>query len=138
MKKFLFFSILLWACTSCALKCRVEVSQSYAPTSTVSVIQMGQSLPTGLIRMGSISVGEGGMTPTDDCTYEACRRALIERAKEVGADIVYIIQVITPSSDGGVAYGYHTGPIFYGGGSTCYGIVAEVYKQDQTYFKNEH
>lgn len=124
---------LLCTFTSCALQCRVDVLQKYAPTKEVSVVQMGQTLPSGVIRMGSVTVGEGGMTPTEDCTYEACMRAVIEQAKNVGADIVYIVQVISPSDSGGVAYGYGTGPVYYGGGSSCYGIVAELYKKRENH-----
>lgn len=129
MKKELIIVILLCALSSCSLMRRVDVAQKYAPTTEVSVIQMGQSLPEGLIRMGSVTVGEGGMTPTEECTYEACMRAVIEEAKNVGADIVLIIQVTSPTDSGGVGYGYNTGPIYYGGGSSCYGIVAELYKR---------
>ena len=125
------FLIPLWITifTSCSLQRMVSVSTKYPPTEEITIIQTGQTLPNGVIRMGSVSVGDGGLTPTEDCTYEACMQAVKEEAQRVGADIVYIVQVTTPNAFVGVGYSFWGGSTYMGGGSTCYGIVADLYKQ---------
>ena len=114
---------------SCGLQRTVSVAQRYAPTTTVTIIQSGQTLPNNIIRMGSVSVGEGGLTPTEDCTYEACMAAVEEEAKKVGADIIYVVQVTTPNAFTGYGYNWFTGGSFVAGGSTCFGIIADLYKR---------
>ena len=98
---------------SCKLKTIVSVNDYYAPTSgRLPIYQTGQQLPTNVIRIGSIVVGESGATPTDMCTYEACMQVIEDEAKKVGADLVYLVKVQEPRSFG----------------SSCYNITAELYK----------
>lgn len=98
---------------ACKLKTIVSVNDYYAPTSgRLPIYQTGQQLPSDIIRIGSIVVGESGLTPTKDCTYEACMTLIETEAKKVGADIVYLVKVQEPKA----------------WGSTCYNITAELYK----------
>lgn len=97
---------------SCKLKSIVSVNDYYAPTTGhLPIYQTGQQLPDNLVRIGSIEVGENGLTPTDKCTYEACIRLIEDESKKVGADLVYLVSVKTP-----------------GFWSSCYNITAELYK----------
>lgn len=101
---------------SCKLKTIVSVNDYYAPTSgRLPIYQTGQQLPNNIIRIGSIVVGESGLTPTDKCTYEACMNIIEDEAKKVGSDLVYLVRVNEPKS----------------WGSTCYNITAELYKYDK-------
>lgn len=108
----------IFASTSCSLPRMVSVTTQYAPTNTVMIIQTGQPLPNGCIRMGSITVGDDfwtkGMIYSSDCTYEVCMQATKEEAQKVGADIIYIVQIVPPYSGED--------------GSTCYRIIADLYK----------
>lgn len=113
------FKILLIAifvgltCTSCKLKSIVTVNDYYPPTAgRMPIYQTGQTLPENIVRIGSIVVGESGMTPTKKCTYEACMQLIEDEAKKKGAELVYLVKVKEPNV----------------WGSTCYNITAEMYR----------
>lgn len=96
------------------LKKIVSVNYHYPPTSgMITIYQTGQVLPDGILRIGSVVVGEAGFTPAEKCSYEACIRAIEDEARKAGADLVYLVKVKEPDR------------IF---GSTCYDITAELYK----------
>lgn len=96
------------------LKKIVAVSYHYPPTTRViDIYQTGQQLPSNIIRIGSVVVGESGLTPAEKCSYEACIRAIEDEARKAGADFIYLVKVKEPDR-------------FWG--STCYDITAELYK----------
>lgn len=98
---------------SCKLKKIVSVNYYYPPTSgVIPIYQTGQNLPENIIRIGSIVVGESGLTPVKDCTYEVCIRTIEEEARKSGADFIYLVSVKEPDWRG----------------SLCYNITAEFYK----------
>ena len=100
---------------ACKLKTIVSVNDYYTPTTgRLPIYQTGQQLPADIIRIGSIVVGESGLTPTNKCTYEACIRLIEDEAKKSGADLVYLVHVKEP-----------------GFWSSCYNITAELYKYDK-------
>ncbi|MGN0236093.1 MAG: hypothetical protein ACI4BD_07295 [Paludibacteraceae bacterium] len=129
MKKILFLLIPFLFLTGCGLQRTVSVTRRYAPTTEVTIIQSGQTLPDNIIRMGSVSVGEGGLTLTEACTYEACMAAVEEEAMKVGADIIYVVSITTPNAFEGYGYSWFTGGSYIVGGSTCFGIIADLYKR---------
>ncbi|MDE7155152.1 MAG: hypothetical protein K2N79_02565 [Muribaculaceae bacterium] len=97
---------------SCGLKKQVSVKQYYPPTEGyIPIIQTNQPLPTNIFRIGSIVVGESGLTPDGKCTYEACMQTIEKESRQVGAQIVYLVKVKEPD--------FH---------STCYNITAELYR----------
>lgn len=99
--------------TSCKLKTNVSVNDYYPPTSgRLKIYQTGQTLPENIVRIGSIVVGESGLTPSKKCTYEACMQVIEDEAKKKGAEIVYLVKVKEPSA----------------WGSSCYNITAEMYR----------
>lgn len=99
------------------LKTIVNVNYYYPPTvGIIPIYQTGQLLPEGTIRIGSVVVGEAGLTPTEKCTYEACIRTIENEARKAGADFVYLVNVKEPDR-------------FWG--STCYDITAEFYKYNK-------
>lgn len=96
------------------LKKVVSVSYHYPPTTgVIPIYQTGQQLPGGIIRIGSVVVGESGLTPADKCSYESCVRAIEYEARKAGADLIYLVKVKEPDR---------------WWGSTCYDITAELYK----------
>lgn len=117
MKTLKFYLVLcgiLFFITSCytPLKVLVHVREYHEKTEKIRFIQTGQELPDGIMRIGSIEVGEGGWTPANECSYEACMNAIENEAKRAGADIVYIVKIVEPGTWKG----------------TCYDITAEFYK----------
>ncbi len=105
----LFFLISLG---SCGLKKQVSVKQYYPPTEgSIPIIQTNQQLPANIFRIGSIVVGESGLTPDGKCTYEACMQTIEKESRRVGAQLVYLVRVKEPDSH-----------------STCYNITAELYR----------
>ena len=104
--------IIIISLNNCTLKKQVSVKDLYPPTvGNISVIQTNQYLPTNIYRIGSIVVGENGLTPNGKCTYEACMRTIEEESRKVGAQLVYIVRVKEPD--------------YY---SSCYNITAELYR----------
>ena len=117
MKKYisLFFCFFIFAIvTGCSLKKDISVNAHYEPTiGKIPIVQTNQSLPSNIYRIGSIVVGDNGLTPSGDCSYEACMRTIEEESRKVGAQLVYIVRVVEPNSS-----------------STCYNITAELYRYD--------
>lgn len=106
---------------SCAkykqLKKIVNLNYHYPPTTgVVPIYQTNQQLPSDIIRIGSVVVGEAGLTPAEKCTYEACIRAIEDEARKAGADFIYLVNVKEPDR-------------FWG--STCYDITADLYKYNK-------
>ena len=115
MKKiftFIFAVLLLSSCKT-HLKQVISMDDYYAPVDEVTIISSGQTLPDNLIRVGSISVGESGWTPTEECTYQACMEAIRVAAKKNGAHVVYIVTIKEPDRVWG---------------STCYDITADFFR----------
>lgn len=114
MKRIVFVLLLIVTLSSCKLKESIYVDNYYAPVDNVTIISIGQSLPDNVVRVGSISVGESGSTPTEKCTYQACMNAITLAAKKNGVHIVHIVSIREPYSG------------FFG--STCYDITADFYR----------
>ena len=114
MKTKIFLLLMLATIASaCHLKKVVTVNDYYPPTAgRMPIYQTGQILPDNLVRIGSIEVGESGLTPAKKCTYEACMQVIEDEAKKAGAEVVYLVKVREPD--------------FWG--STCYNITAELYR----------
>ena len=104
--------ILLAVSNSCSLKKQVSVKEYYPPTEgNIPIIQTNQPLPKNIFRIGSIVVGESGLTPENECTYEACMQVIEKESRRVGAQLVYLVKVKEPDFN-----------------STCYNITAELYR----------
>ena len=113
-KVILFLATLFFLLTlgSCGLKKQVSVKQYYPPTEgNIPIIQTNQPLPSNIFRIGSIVVGESGLTPDGKCTYEACMQTIEKESRRVGAQLVYLVRVKEPDMH-----------------STCYNITAELYR----------
>jgi len=116
MKKGLTLVFALMLLVSCGIKQNVSVYKTYPATESVQIVHTGQTLPQGLMRIGSITVGDAGFTLQSRCTYEACMQTIVSQAANAGADLVYIVHIKEPTSDIG--------------GSACYNITADLYVYD--------
>lgn len=115
MKNFIYIItsiILLIFFSGCSLKKQISVKEYYPPTDgNIPIIQTNQPLPQNIYRIGSIVVGENGLTPDGQCTYEACMQVIETESRRVGAQLVYLVRVKEPDLH-----------------STCYNITAELYR----------
>jgi hypothetical protein len=118
MKKILYLLplvLLALVVASCTLKKQVSVKEYYPPTTEqIPIIQTNQPLPQNIYRIGSIVVGENGLTPDGKCTYEACMQVIEKESRKVGAQLVYLVKVKEPDIL-----------------STCYNITAELYRYSE-------
>jgi len=95
------------------LRRNISVYDTYAPTpGRLPIVQTAQPIPDGCIQIGSVTVGDSGLTKTKNCTYEACIEAVQEEAKKMGGQFIYIVKITEPST----------------WESTCYSIVADIYR----------
>lgn len=113
--KYLSATLIITCLSACALKKQVSVNAYYPPSEGhIPIIQTNQSLPQNIYRIGSIVVGESGLTPDGKCSYEACMQVIEKESRRVGAQLVYLVRVVEPN--------FH---------STCYNITAELYRYDE-------
>ena len=119
--------VILWAMSlfmlaGCGISQNVSVYGKYPAKEYTQIIHSGQPLPQGLMRIGSITVGDTGFTFTEECTYEACMRTITSQAAKAGADVAYIVRIKEPTADIG--------------GSTCYTVTADLYVYRQVNNEN--
>lgn len=112
MKKLLYLSVILFLLTGCNLKKNLVIYDGGLP-----IIPYGQKVPENYTMIGACTYGESGMTPTEECSYEAITRTAIEDARRIGATLVYIAHLKEPRSG-----------LF---GSTCYTITVHFYKKKE-------
>ena len=105
----LIFCVLI---SGCSLSVNYIPKTSYAntpkpSTHLITVFQMNENLPSEYIAIGSVSVGEGGMTMK--CGYDDVIIAAQKKARNVGGDAIQIVQLKEPD-------------LF----SSCYNLIANV------------
>ena len=76
----------------------MRVIGAYDPKPSVLVLYPMQPLPSGLQRIGTITVGNGGWILTEYCTFESCLNTIVSEAGRVGADVAKIIVIRKPYS----------------------------------------
>lgn len=112
-KAFLILFAILLTISGCSLKREVSIYDTYPATpGRLAIFQKDQSLPDNRIQIGTVTVGEKGFTPTKKCNYSACIEAIQEEAKKMGGQFIHIVSIKEPSV----------------WGSTCYNIVADIYR----------
>lgn len=111
--KLLLLAVVCILFQSCNLKVITRSNGNYPPQNEVVIIQTNQPLPNKLKRIGSVVVGENGLTPTSKCSYENCIQTIENEAKKMGGNVVYLVRVEAPN--------FH---------STCYNITADIYLQE--------
>jgi hypothetical protein len=114
MKKILLLSAILLLTLSCAPKVKTKISQKYAPLDykeEVVVLEMHEAPPGGTELLGTLKIGDAGMTM--QCNYaQVLEKARVE-ARKFGGNIVKITD--------------HKLPDFM---STCHRITADVLRAD--------
>lgn len=112
IKLLIIFALIAIFLSGCSLKKQISVYANYPPTEgDIPIIMTNQPLPRNIVRIGSIDVGDSGLTSTCKCTYEACIKAIEDGGRLSGAQIIYIVRITEPNRY-----------------STCYNITAELYR----------
>ena len=128
-QKFLLLCIIL-GMSSCKIGKQITINGHYPPKESVQMLSLGQSLPDNLYRIGSITVGDGGLTPAEDCTYEMCLLTIEKEAAKVGADVAHIVSVTAPTATTTVGIALtNRGSVVSSGtsGSECYTVIADLF-----------
>ena len=103
----------------CALISGCSMSVNYIPKNSnvntpkpsshpITVFQMNEKLPSEYMVVGSVSVGEGGMTMK--CGYNDVINMAQKKARNVGGDAIQIVQLKEPDWLG----------------SSCYNLIANI------------
>ena len=99
MRRYLIIILtLVVSLTGCRISRKVSVFGAYDPKPEVLVLYPMQPLPSGLQRIGTITVGNGGWVLTEYCTFESCLNTIVSESCKVGADVAKIIVVRKPYS----------------------------------------
>ena len=113
MKKIFVLVLFPMLFASCGINQNVSVNGVYPAKEHTQIVHSGQALPQGLMRIGSITVGDTGFTFSSLCTYESCMQTIASQAAKAGADVAYIVRIKEPMDDVG--------------GSSCHTITADLY-----------
>lgn len=91
MKKILLISVIALLTISCGIRKQVSIMQ-YRPSyeGDVTVLAEGQQVPDGAVFLGTVHVGEGGMTLS--CGYEKMMKACIAQTKRMGGNCLLVIK----------------------------------------------
>ena len=113
MKKYLIILIVCFQIFGCGLAVNympktTTVNNAKSGNHFITIFQINEKLPDNYTVIGSVSVGEAGMTI--ECGYEDVINAAKTKARSVGGDAIQIVQLKTPD--------------FLG--STCYNLIANV------------
>jgi hypothetical protein len=68
-------------------------------SAEVKVIKVGESIPFKYEELGSLKLGDAGMTSKSKCSYEALLALAIEEAKKVGGDAIKIVEHLLPRTE---------------------------------------
>lgn len=112
MKKVLLLLFAGLMLAGCGISRRVTVMNAYpAYPGTPSIYYPGQNMPEGMVKIGSVNVGDKGMNMQPrKCDYQVCMDAIMEEAKKMGGDVVVLVTVKEP----GIL-------------QICYQIAADIY-----------
>jgi hypothetical protein len=112
VKKLLPIAIATFFFLSCGTSKKVSIAQYATPTTEqVQIIGIGQQVPSEAVLLGSVNIGDTGLTTK--CSYADVINEAIIQAQAMGGNILYIKQHKEPSTLG----------------SSCHRIKCEVYKK---------
>jgi hypothetical protein len=106
--------VVLFLLLSCGTSQKVNVMSvqtPLAPTVEVKVFGAGQTLPTDLKMLGSLKIGDSGITSASNCTYDKVIANAQAQARGMGGNVLQVTKKKEPSVLG----------------STCYRIWCDVY-----------
>ena len=87
---------------SCSAHIARSIQKSYPAldnSAEVKVIKVGESIPFKYEELGSLKLGDGGMTSKSKCSYEALLALAVEEAKKVGGNAIKIVEDLPPHTE---------------------------------------
>ena len=98
--QFLIFGLLMISfITACSPHIARNIQKYYpalANSAEVKVIKIDESIPFSYEELGTVTLGDAGLTGKSKCTYEALLALAREEAKRVGGDAIKITESIPP------------------------------------------
>jgi len=111
--------------SACSPRVVTSINKKYPAldnSAKIQVIEVGESIPFKYEELGSIKLGDAGMTGNEKCTYEALLILAIEEARKIGGNAIKIIEHIPPHVE------------WYGGGVAihqCHSLFVLILKTDE-------
>ena len=68
-------------------------------SAEIKVITVGESIPFKYEELGSLKLGDAGMTSKSKCSYEALLALALEEARKVGGDAIKIVEDLPPRTE---------------------------------------
>ena len=97
--KLLIFGFLVYFFSACSPRVVTSINKKYSAldnSAKVTVIKVGESIPFKYEELGSIKLGDAGMTGKKKCTYEALLTLAIEETQKIGGNAIKIVEHIPP------------------------------------------
>ena len=97
--RLLVVGVLICFFSACSPHVVTSINKKYSAldnSAKVHVIKVGESIPFKYEEIGSIKLGDAGMTGKKKCTYEALLTLAIEEAQKIGGNAIKIVEHIPP------------------------------------------
>ncbi|MCL2290372.1 MAG: hypothetical protein FWC34_06675 [Bacteroidetes bacterium] len=103
--------IIVGSLSACAPQVVKNVTKRYPAldsSTKVIIINVGETIPFKYEELGSVKLGDAGMTGKSKCTYEVLLAIAIEEARKVGGNAIKIVEHTLPRVESyGLGIVYH-------------------------------
>ena len=123
--RLLIFGIIIGFFSACSPLVVKSINKEYSAldnSANIKVINVGETIPFRYEELGSIKLGDAGMTGKSKCTYEALLTIAINEAKKIGGNAIKIVEHIPPHVERyGLGVAYHQ----------CHSLFVLILKTDE-------
>ena len=125
--RLLLIGIIVSCVSACSPHVATSINKNYTAldrSAKVEVINVGESIPFKYEELGSVKLGDAGMTGKSKCTYEALLAIAIEEAQKIGGNAIKIVEHIPPHvARYGLGVAYHQ----------CHSLFVLILKTDEVF-----
>jgi len=125
--KLLIVGLLIARFTACAPSVVTNIHKRYPALDSftkIKIIKVGESIPFAYEELGSIKLGDAGMTGKSKCTYEALLALAIKEAQKIGGNAIKIVEHTLPRVESfGLGIAYYQ----------CHSLFVLVLKTDEVF-----
>ena len=125
--RLLVIGVIIGFFSACSPHVVTSITKKYPASDNsvkVKVIQVGESIPFKYEELGSIKLGDAGMTGKKKCTYDALLALAIEEAHKIGGNAIKIVEHIPPHVERyGLGIAYHQ----------CHSLFVLILKTDEVF-----
>ena len=112
------------ACSPHVVTSITKKYQSLDTSTKVKVINVGESIPFKYEELGTVKLGDAGMTGKSKCSYEALLTLAIKEAQKIGGNAIKIVEHIPPHVERyGLGIVYHQ----------CHSLFVLILKTDEVF-----